>query len=150
MENKNYLNVENVNLSTFEESPNIAISLTTVFRKMENEIKARFDEIMAYIIQHDKKHHIANQIAYEDIERNFYELILKEVKGNQNDTKEILDFITEAKVKEAMVGKPMIDAFCEVIQNIPTKDVFDTISHGSMIMFLTSEFLGVSLFEELK
>ena len=44
----------------------------------------------------------------------------------------------------------MIDAFCEVIQNIPTKDVFDTISHGSMIMFLTSEFLGVSLFEELK
>lgn len=146
MENKSYLNVENVNLSTLEKSPNIAISLTTVFCKMENEIKARFDEIMAYIIQHDKKHHnIANQIAYEDIERNFYELILKEVKSNQNDTKEILDFI-----KEAIVGKPMIDAFCEVIQNIPTEDVFDTISHGSMIMFLTSEFLGVSLFEELK
>ena len=49
-------------------------------------------------------------------------------------------------LKEAIYGRPMIDAFETILANLPSESAFNKTLHGSSMLLLESKFLGRKIF----
>lgn len=129
--------------------PQIKLRVDELFDEMKGDIRARFDEVKAFITKTERDKERYGMISYDEIvdffKIYFYKSILNEVveitftqSGKYNVMENILEVLSVPKLKEAVFGKQMIDAFGMAIRKIP--------SHGSTILLLEKEFLGKSFF----
>ena len=86
----------------------------------------------------------------------FYKLVLNEAvkmtfaeNANFDALGNIISLLTNEKLENEIMGKPMINAFEKAIRSIPTTDALEACLHGSKIMLLEKEFLGKTIFPTL-
>lgn len=138
---------------TIFELPQVKEKVKPLFKKMESEIKARFDEIKTFILDRRNNKEKYEAISYDEVVKvfkiYFYKSILNAVvkitfsdKGKYDVVDNILSLLTEEKLKDAILGKPMIDSFKYVIRKLPHDDCLGTCLNGSTIILLEKEFLG--------
>lgn len=134
---------------TIFEYPEIKERVDALFDAMESDIKSRFDEILDFIL---KRNDDFNKISYDNIHAlfkiYFYKSILNEAveitfaeNGKFNMASNVFDLLSEERLKQAISGKPMIDAFKLAICKLPTKDALNACLHGSTMLLLEKEFL---------
>lgn len=138
---------------TIFELPQVKEKVKPLFTKMENEIKARFDEIKTFITDGRNKRQKYEVISYDEVVKifkiYFYKNILNDAvkitfsSNNKFDIVDnIIELLTEEKLKAAIFGEPMICTFKHLIAKLPNDDVFDAISDGGTMFALEKEFLG--------
>ena len=142
-------------LTIFDE-PVLQKQVAHLFNGAEEKIKARVNEIVAFI-----KSDYTDELSYDNIaflfKGYFFKVILNEAveitfsgQGKYDVLSNILSLLTEEKLETAIMGKPMIAAFSNAIRSIPSETFFDKINHGSDIMLLEKEFLGKTIFPTLE
>lgn len=137
---------------TIFEVPEIKLRVDTLFDKMVGDIKSRFDEVKGFITktETDKKRY--GEISYDEIASwfkiYFYKSILNEVveimfskEGKYDVIAIILELLSDEKLREAILGKPMIDAFKDVMRKIPSDGGLPLL--GSKMILMDKEFLGI-------
>ncbi len=135
---------------TIFELPQVKEKVKPLFTKMESEIKARYDEIKTFIKDRKQRY---ESISYDEVSKvfriYFYKFILNDIvkvtfsDSNKFDVVDnILELLTEEKLKDAILGAPMLCAFKKLIAELPNDDVFDAISDGGTMIALEKEFLG--------
>lgn len=138
---------------TIFELPQVKEKVKPLFEKMENAIRTRFDEIKKFITDNRSKAERYEAISYDEIAKvfkiYFYKNILNDAvkitfsSNNKFDVVDnIIELLTEEKLKVAIVGEPMICTFKYLIAKLPNDDVFDAISDGGTMLALEKEFLG--------
>lgn len=141
--------------TTIFEVPKIKVRVDTLFDEMEDDIKSRFNEIKAFITEDNSKKQMYGNISYDEIvtffKMYFYKSILNEVvemtftqDGKYNVVKNILEVLTEERLKDAIWGEPMVYAFEKFIRNQPADTGLTRSLHGSTIILLEMEFLDRS------
>lgn len=142
-------------LTIFDE-PYLKLQVNQLFDNMEQETRQRVSEIIKFL---DLDH--SDELSYDNIafhfKHYFYQLILNEAieitfskAGKYNVLTNILSLLSEEKLRNAIMGKPMIDAFSRAIRSIPTTDALEACLHGSKILSLKKEYLGISYFPSLE
>ena len=137
------------------ELPQIKLRVDELFDEMKDDIRARFDEVKAFITNGERKEKRYGMISYNEIislfKICFYNSIINEVveitfsqSGKYNVVENILEVLSEQKLKDAIYGKTMIDAFETAIRLLPTDSGLTAALHGSTIHLLEKEFLGRS------
>lgn len=137
-------------LTIFNE-PVLQSQVTHLFNGAEEKIKARVNEIVTFL-ELDS----TNELSYDNIaflfKVYFYKLILNEAvemtfsgQGKYDALANILSLLSEEKLENAIMGKPMIDAFSRAIRSIPADSALSTCLYGSKIFLLEKEFLGKSI-----
>lgn len=135
---------------TIFELPQVKEKVKPLFTKMESEIKARYDEIKTFIKDRKQRY---ESISYDEVSKvfriYFYKFILNDVvkvtfsDSNKFDVVDnILELLTEEKLKDAILGDPMLCTFKKLIAELPNDDVFDAISDGGTMFALEKEFLS--------
>lgn len=135
--------------------PKIKVQVDSLFSKMEDEIKSRFNEIKTFITGDEGDNHWYSKVSYDDIsdffKMNFYKLILNEAvkmafteTGKYNVADNILELLCEENMKNAILGEPMVSAVNRSISNLPSDSALTTCSHGSKMILIEMEFLGKS------
>ncbi len=138
---------------TIFELPQVKEKVNPLFTQMENAIRTRFDEIKKFITDNRNKAERYEAISYDEVVKlfkiYFYKNILNDAikftfsSNNKFDIVDnIIELLTEEKLKTAILGKPMICAFKYLIAKLPNDDVFDAISDGGTMLALEKEFLG--------
>ena len=139
------------------ELPQIKLRVDELFEDMKDDIQARFNEVKAFITKTERNEKRYGMISYNEIESLFeicfYRSIINEVveitftqSGKYNVVENILEVLSEQKLKDAIYGEPMIDAFGTAIRLIPSDSGLGCALHGSTILLLEKEFLGKSFF----
>ena len=139
------------------ELPQIKLRVEELFDDMKDDIRARFDEVKAFITKSERSKERYGMISYDEIvawfKIYFYKFILNEAveitftqSGKYDVVENILEVLTGQKLNEAIFGKQMIDAFGMVIRNMPSDSGLVKSLHGSTILLLEKEFLGKSFF----
>lgn len=132
---------------TIFEYPEIKERLDTLFDVMEKDIKNRLDEIMFFLCTNAND--IYKEISYNDVyalfKIYFCKSILNEAieitfeeTGRFNMALNIFDLLSEEKLKQAILGKPMIDAFERHMRALPRRSVLI----GSTMFMLEKKFLS--------
>ena len=62
-------------------------------------------------------------------------------KGKYDMLSNILSLLTEENFETAIMGEPMIDAFSNAINSIPTTDALSKTLNGSKVLLLKKTFL---------
>ncbi len=107
---------------------------------MKDDIKARFNEVKAFITKDEGDKHRYGKIAYnEAVELTFTE------NGKYDMVANILEVLSDEKLKADILGEPMIYAFEKAIKNLPSNEDLTACLHGSTMLLLEKEFLGRSL-----
>ena len=146
---------KDVPLTIFDE-PTLAKQVDNLFNGAEEKIKKRIDEIVKFLKKDDTE-----QFSYENIAFLFKGYFFKEIlneavektfsgHGNYDILSNIISLLSEDKLKKAIIGKPMIDAFSNAIRSIPSEGFFDKINNGSDILILEKEFLGKSIYSTIE
>lgn len=142
--------------TTIFELPEIKLRVDTLFDNMKDDIKARFDEVKAFITKNEGDKRRYGKIAYDEItdlfKIYFYKSIINEAveltfteNGKYDMVANILEILSDEKLKADILGEPMIYAFEKAIRNLP-RDGFTVASiHGGTILLLEKEFLGRSI-----
>ena len=139
--------------TTIFELPQVKSQVDMLFEKMKDDIKARFEEIKCFIISNSKTDNIYSKITYDEIadlfKIYFYKSVLNDVveitfmeNGKYNVVENILELLSEEKLKNAILGKTMIKAFEKAIRNLPADGGLTTCIHGGTIFLLEKNFLG--------
>lgn len=139
------------------ELPQIKLRVDELFDEMKGDIRARFDEVKAFITKTERDKERYGMISYDEIVDSFkiyfYKSILNEVveitftqSGKYNVMENILEVLSDQKLKDAVFGKQMIDAFGMAIRKIPSDSGLVKTLHGSTMLLLEKEFLGKSFF----
>lgn len=137
---------KDVPLTIFDE-PTLAKQVNTLFNGAEEKMKTRIDEIVKFL-----EPDTTDEFSYENItslfKGYFFKLILNEAveitfagDGNYDILANILSLLSEENLENAIMGKPMIDAFVKAIRSIPTDSALSACLHGSKILLLEKEFL---------
>ena len=143
---------------TIFEHPKIKVRVDTLFEEMEGDIKARFDEVKAFLIgdrERDKKY---SSISYEQITSlfkiYFYKVILNEaVQVTFSEDSEydiisnILKLLSKEELKKAILGEPMIYAFESATNQFKEESALGMATRGSKKLLLEKEFLGREIFK---
>lgn len=122
---------------------------------MKDDIKARFDEVKAFITKNEGDKFRYGKIAYDEIadlfKIYFYKFIINEAveltfteNGKYDMVANILEILSDEKLKADILGEPMIYAFEKAIRNLPCNGLTVSI-HGGTILLLEKEFLGRSI-----
>ena len=139
------------------ELPQIKLRVDELFDEMKGDIRARFDEVKAFITKTERDKERYGMISYDEIVDSFkiyfYKSILNEVveitftqSGKYNVMENILEVLSDKKLKDAVFGKQLIDAFGMAIRKIPSSSGLVKTLHGSTMLLLEKEFLGKSFF----
>lgn len=146
---------KDVPLTIFDE-PGVIGRVNQLFDSQQESIRQRVDEILAFMkvepaeeLSHDNisflfKAYFFKSIMIEAVEMVFTETGKYDVKDN------IMSLLSETKLKDAIMGKPMIDAFKKAIQSIPTTSALSACLHGSKIFLLEQKFLNINPFRTAK
>lgn len=137
------------------ELPQIKLRVDELFDELKDDIRVRFDEIKEFCTKDKKKEERYGMISYNEIELlfkiYFYKSIINEIveitftqSGKYNVVENILEVLSEQKLKDAIYGETMIDAFATAIRMIPTDSGLIAALHGSTIHLLEKKFLGRS------
>lgn len=138
--------------TTIFELPQIKLRVDNLFNEMEEDIKARFDEIKAFITKSEADKSIYGKIEYDEIATLFkiffYKSVLNDVvemtfgeNNKHNVVENILEILSYDNLKEAVYGELMINAFKMAIKNLPSDGALTACLHGGKIMLLEKEFL---------
>jgi len=138
--------------TTIFELPKIKERVNPLFKEMENDIKSRFYEIKDFLTK-GKEDSRYNKICYDDVATvfkiYFYKSILNdavEVAFSENskyDVVEIIvDLLCKEKLKEAILGEPMIWSFEKTMRALPSEGGLTGIMNGSTMLLLEKQFLG--------
>lgn len=133
--------------------PKIKRRVNTLFNEMEDDIKARFDEIYNFIIEHRKDSKEEYKFSYDEIVASFklyfYKVIIHEAikivfiaDGRYDMVDNILKLLSKENLKKAILGDPMISAFEDALKDLPSGTGFSKSLHGSMMLLLQAKFLG--------
>ena len=140
---------KNVPLIIFDE-PALAEQMAILFKGAEKKIKARFNEIITFLELEP-----ADELSYSNItflfKVYFCKMILNEAvemtfstfskKGKYDMLSKILSLLTEENFETAIMGEPMIDAFSNAINSIPTTDALSKTLNRSKVLLLKKTFL---------
>ena len=151
-----FVRIEKAVPITIFELPEIKLRVDTLFNNMKDDIKARFDEVKAFITKDEGDKHMYGKIAYDEItdlfKIYFYKSILNEAvkltfteNGKYDMVANILEALSDEKLKADILGEPMIYAFEMAMRNLPSDGCLTTCLHGSTMLLLEKEFLGRSL-----
>ena len=151
-----FVRIEKAVPITIFELPEIKLRVDTLFDNMKDDIKARFDEVKAFITKDEGDKHRYGKIAYDEItdlfKIYFYKSILNEAveltfteNGKYDMVANILEVLSDEKLKADILGEPMIYAFEKAIKNLPSNGDLTACLHGSTMLLLEKEFLGRSL-----
>ena len=143
-------------LTIFDE-PALTEQVTHLFNGSEEKIKARVNEILAFIGADFLRGDSTHELSYDNIvllfKVYFYKLVLNEAvemtfsgRGNYDALSNILSLLSEEKLEDAIMGEPMIDAFSRAIRNMPTTSGLSKATNGCQILLLEKEFLGRDIF----
>lgn len=135
---------------TIFEYPEIKERVNELFDSMESHIRKRFDEIMDFLL---KRNDDFSKISYDDIhtlfKMYFYKSILNEAveitfaeNGKFNMAANVFGLLSDEKFEQAVLGKPMVDAFKRVLCKLPPKDALTACLHGGTMFLLEKEFLN--------
>lgn len=136
--------------------PKIKTQVDTLLLTMEDDIMARFNEIKDFITQTRNGKHEYKDISYDEVTTifkiYFYKSILNKAVKMQftgsdkyNVVDNILEMLSYENLKNAILGKPMIDAFSYIINKLPVNTGLDACLHGSTSFLLEKQFLDISL-----
>lgn len=148
--------IEQVLPLTIFDEPCLKERVNQLFDSMEQETRQRVSEIIKFLNLDS-----TDELSYDNIaflfKIYFYKLILNEAVemtfsgvGKYNVLTNILSLLSEEKLRNAIMGKPMIDAFSRAIRSIPTTDALEACLHGSKILLLEKQYLGISNFPSLE
>lgn len=137
---------------TIFEKPVLKEHVSKLFNDNEEKIKSRVNEILTFIGSD-----YIEKLSYEEIvfffKGYFYKLVLNEAvkmtfseESNFDALGNITSLLTNEKLKNAIMGEPMVDAFSKAIRNLPTGNGLEACIHGGKIMLLEKEFLGKTIF----
>lgn len=137
---------------TIFDVPVLQIQVSSLFNGAEEKIKARVDEIVKFL-ELDS----INELSHDNIlflfKVYFYKLILNEAvemtfsgQGTYDVIDNILSLLSEEKLENAIMGKPMIDAFSNAIRTIPNTSFLSPVLRSGKILLLEKEFLGKTIF----
>ena len=141
--------------TTIFELPEIKLRVDTLFDNMKDDIKARFDEVKAFITKNEGDKRRYGKIAYDEItdlfKIYFYKSIINEAveltfteNGKYDMVANILEILSDEKLKADILGEPMIYAFEKAISNLPCEGLTGCV-HGGTMLLLEKEFLGRSI-----
>ncbi len=138
------------------EVPEIKMRVDFLFYEMKDEIRERFNEILAFVTkrEYDKKKY--GEISYEEVleyfKVYFYKFTLNTAvsitfskEGKYNMLENVLEELSKEKLKEAILGKPMIHAFEKAITKLPIDGGLDACLQGGMKLLIEREFLGEAI-----
>lgn len=129
------------------ETPKIKKRVENLFKSQENEIRMRFNEIMDFIRKDVRNGKRYGNIPFEDIldlfKTCFYNNILNKLEDispeKDNCVEEnILEFLSEKNLREAILGQPLIEAFIIAIKKATAKGCII----GCILLQLEEDFLG--------
>lgn len=128
---------EKVNLPIFND-PEIQEKTKQLFNSMQEDIYARFEELISYLNVEP-----VNEFSYENILKHFECQFFYEILGlaveialttpRYNMKENLLSCIAEGNLIKAIMHEPMIEAFKDVILSTPAKDAYDHAHRGCMI-----------------
>lgn len=141
----------NVVLNIFDE-PCIKERISELFTIMENDIKERYDEIIEFLdlkgcteLSFDKvfslfKVYFYKSLSIEAVEEAF------DKPENSDIITNIKSLLSESKLKVAIMGQPMINAFKKAISLIPYGGTPTSCINGGKILLLEKNFCGKKIF----
>lgn len=134
-----------VPITIFDE-PVLAERVNNLFNGAEDKMKERINEIIKFLGVDS-----TDELSYDNIvflfKDFFFKLILNEAveitfagQGNYDILSNILSLLSEEKLENAIMGKPMVDAFSMAIHSIPANSALSACLNGSKIFLLNKEF----------
>lgn len=100
-------------------------------------------------LSHDNISFLFKAYFYKSIITDAVEMAFTE-KGKYDVKDNIMSLISETKLKDAIMGRPMIDAFKKAIQSIPPNSALSACIHGSKMLLLEQKFLNINPFRKPK
>ena len=144
--------------ATIFECDEIKERASIIFAATKQEFQERVDTIRNFISEIRDKQDFSDVFSYDSVfavfEMYFYKNIADEAiklvfecQEKYNVKENIIELLSEEKMIAAIMGKPIIDAFADIIRNIPHDTCFGFAANGSLILVLQKEFLGLPIFE---
>lgn len=146
---------KDVPLTIFDE-PSVSERVNQLFDGQQETIRQRVDEILAFLkvepaeqLSHDNISFLFKAYFYKSIITDAVEMAFTE-KGKYDVKDNIMSLLSETKLKDAIMGRPMIDAFKKAIQSIPPTSALSACLHGSKMFLLEQKFLNINPFRTSK
>lgn len=142
----------------------IKLRIEELFVQNESEMMDRFKEIKASITKRESDEVRYGNISYDDIIELFKIYFYKELstkavdmafsENGENEDRlniaaNIMELLTDENLHNAIQGKPMIDAFSWTIRHLKSSSGLEACLHGSTILSLEKDFLGIDHFPKL-
>ncbi len=129
------------------EEPKIKERLDNLFCELDPEIVSKICDILDFLRMKPCK-----ELGYDNIYNQFKDKFFKKVlrdaitasfsgEGGYNVLSNILNQLTEENLRQAIMGKEMIDVFTKAIRSVPTNSAFDKAARGSKIYLLTQKYV---------
>lgn len=138
--------------TTIFQKPVLKEHVSKLFDSNEEKIKTRINEILTFLGSDYSEKLSSDEIEFF-FKGYFYKVVLNEAvkmtfseEANFDALGNIISLLTNEKLKNAIMGEPMIDAFSKAIRNLPTGNGLEACIHGGKIMLLEKEFLGKTIF----
>ena len=132
------------------DSQDVKRRVDKIFEETKALFKTRFDEIIIYVMSRNSTIDFSG-ISIEDVLLKFKEIFFEKVSTlavknaflteNHDLKSNLIDVLNKDKVEKAIMGQTMIEAFSDIIRNIPTDEALSSCLKGSMIIMLRKYFL---------
>ena len=133
------------------EKPFVECRVNGTFERLNDVMIERYREILSFLREHGLKYDkiLSQRYVLSFFKYYVYKALLNEtVKYTLTDAdaynivENLLHMFTDEKLREYIMGEPMIDAFSQAIKSLPNDTALDATLHGSKILLLRQHFLG--------